>query len=412
VSRLGPAAAAGRTDTPPGPRVGRFAAILALVLLLLPPPAAALEPTTVSVLGTVELDPENAAAARDLALHAALVEAALEVARRFVPPAVMASQQEPIREALAEEAAGFVLTYRVEGPVGARPSRDDPTQQEFVLGLRATVDATRVREKLRTLGVLEEHGGRASIVLRVRQSAAEPAGASAEPTAFVDFLTRRLEQEAFMVVDPALRAAGALGSESALELARSLGADLALDVEIRWREREVSTRLTGGVVEVWARAFRAQDGFEVAFARFEAPAYHEDPDPDEALARALEAVQAQVAENLILQLGLNWQVLTKEDAPVQLRLLNATSLLQVDAIQHTLRNVLGADEASLVTLAPWVAEMVVRSPLSPGALQDRLVATVFDGFRLQPVEVSRRLVELRVEVLPGAELAPSSQHVP
>jgi hypothetical protein len=370
----------------------------------------ALEPTTVSVLGTVELDPENAGAARDLALHAALVEAALEVARRFVPPAVMALQEEPIREALAAEAAGFVLTYRVEGPVGARPSRDDPAQQEFVLGLRATVDATRVREKLRTLGVLEEHGGRASIVLRVRQSAAGPAGATAEPTAFVDFLTRRLEQEAFVVVDPVLRAAGALGSESALELARSLGTDLALDVEIRWRERGVSTRLTGGVVEVWARAFRAQDGFEVAFARFEAPAYHEDP--DEALARALEAVQAQVAENLILQLGLNWQVLTKEDAPVQLRLLNATSLLQVDAIQHTLRNVLGADEASLVTLAPWVAEIVVRSPLSPGALQDRLVATVFDGFRLQPVEVSRRLVELRVEVLPGAEPAPSSQHGP
>jgi hypothetical protein len=410
VSRLGPAAAAGRTDPPPGPRVGRFTAILALGLLLLPPPAAALEPTTVSVLGTVELGPENAAAARDLALHAAFVEAALEVARRFVPPAVMASQQEPIREALAADAAGFVLTYRVEGPVGARPSQDDPTQQEFVLGLRATVDATRVREKLRTLGVLEEHGGRASIVLRVRQSAAEPAGASAEPTAFVDFLTRRLEQEAFVVVDPALRAAGALGSESALEVARSLGADLALDVEIRWRERGVSTRLTGGVVEVWARAFRAQDGFEVAFARFAAPAYHEDP--DEALARALEAVQAQVAENLILQLGLNWQVLTKEDAPVQLRLLNATSLLQVDAIQHTLRNVLGAEQASLVTLAPWVAEIVVRSPLSPGALQDRLVATVFDGFQLRPVEVSRRLVELRVEVLPEAQPEPPSQHGP
>ena len=88
MSRLGKAAAASRTS---GSRVGRITLLLALGLLLLAAPAAALEPTTVSVLGTVELDPENAGVARDLALHAALVEAALKVARRFVSPAVMTS---------------------------------------------------------------------------------------------------------------------------------------------------------------------------------------------------------------------------------------------------------------------------------------------------------------------------------
>jgi len=152
------------------------------------------------------------------------------------------------------------------------------------------------------------------------------------------------------------------------------------------------------------RALRADDGSEVALARFEAPAYHADP--DEAFARALEAVQAQVAQNLALQLRRNWRVLAKETGPVELRLLNATSLVQVNAVRETLRNVLGAEEVTLVTLAPWIAEMRVTGPLSPGALQDRLVSAAFEGFRLRPVEVARQLVELRVETLAEASPPP------
>ena len=206
------------------------------------------------------------------------------------------------------------------------------------------------------------------------------------------------------VVDPALRAPGSIYMESGFELARSLGADVAIEVGIRWRER-ATLRLGGGRAEVRVRARRTDDGSEVALARFAAPAYHVDP--DEAFARALEAVQAQVAENLALQLNRNWRALTAQDpGPVELRLLNATSLGQVDAVQETLRNVLGAEEASLVTLAPWVAEILVKGPLSPGALLERLVGVDFDGFRLRPVEISRQGVEVRVEPLIDPEAAP------
>ncbi len=149
-----------------------------LALQLVSGSVAALEPETVSVVGRVEIDPRNAAAARDQALRVALVEAALEVARRIVPPDVMQWEEERIREAFEAEVGGFVMTYRVSGPVGARPSRETPGRQEFVLGLSATVDAARVRERLRSLGVLRERTDRASFVLRVRQAAA---GATVSP---------------------------------------------------------------------------------------------------------------------------------------------------------------------------------------------------------------------------------------
>ncbi len=381
-------------------------AALWLALVLAPSPAEALEPVTVDVQGTVELSDKNAGNARELALHAALVEAAFEVARRFVPPAVMEFEQERIRETLAAGAAGFILTYRVDGPVGTRPAADDPEKKEFVLGLSATLDAARVRERLQKLGVLRERRERASLVLRVSLNASGPGRVPALPSAFAHYLTRRLEAAGLVVVDPALRAAGSLGAGDAFELARSLGTDLAIEVGIRWQEHPATSLVAGGRAAVRVLALRTDDGSEVALARFAAPAYHDDP--DEAFARALEALQAQVADNLTLQLERNWQALAKERGPVELRLLNATSLVQVDAVQETLRSALGADEATLVTLGPWVAEILVTGPLSPGALQDRLVGAAFDGFRLQPVEVSRQLVEVRVETLaePAARPAP------
>ena len=371
--------------------------LLGLALLLSPGSALALEPVTVSVQGTVELNKENAGKARELALHAGLVEAALAVARRFVPPHVMESEQERIREALEASAAGFVLTYRIDGAVGTRPARDDPTKQEFVLGLSATVDAARVRERLRTLGVLRKRGDRASVLLSVGLDPGASEWAPSLPSSFAHYLTRHLEGEGLVVVDPALRAPGSLQPRSVFDHARNLGADVAVEIGVRW-QRHASLGLMGGRALVRVRALRTDDGSEVALARFEAPAYHADP--DEAFVRALEAVQAQVAQNLTLQLDRNWRALAAlEPRPVELRLLNATSLGQVDAVQKILRNVLGAEEARLVTLAPWVAEIQVKGPLSPGALQDRLVRVVFDGFRLRPVEVSRQLVEVRVETL-------------
>ena len=376
-----------------------------LALLLVSGLVAALEPETVSVLGRVDIDPKNAMAARDQALRVALVEAALEVARSIVPPDVMQFEEERIREAFEAEAGGFVITYRVSGPVGARPSLETPGQQEFLLGLSATVDAARVRERLRSLGVLRERTDRASFVLRVRQATAGAAGSPAPLNVFAHELTRRLQAAGLVAVDPALRAAGPGHSESTLELARLLGADLAIDVSVSWHQRDPRAPVLGGLAEVRAQARRTQDGSEVALSRFDAPAYHGDP--DEAFARALEAVQPQVAENLILQLERNWKVLAQESSTVQVRLVNATSMLQVEAVQKTLRGALGAQEASLVALAPWAAEISVRGPLSPGALQDRLVASVFDGFRLQPVEVSQGLVELRVEALMGTAREPS-----
>jgi hypothetical protein len=216
------------------------------------------------------------------------------------------------------------------------------------------------------------------------------------PALFNDFeqeLMRALEARGYVIVDPALHRGGA-SYGGALELARGLGADVAVELVVRWRQREMSNRMVGGTAEVRVQALRARDGSQLAQARFDAPAYHEQP--EEALLRGLEALEAQVADNLIQQLERNWGELTREDGPVLVRLTNVTSFGQVDTVQRTLRDVLGAQSADLVELGPGSAELRVKGPLSPGALQDRLSAVRYDGFSLEPVAVTRGEVNLRV----------------
>jgi hypothetical protein len=385
--------------------MSRLAYAAALWALLLGTARAeAIEPRTVSAEGVVELEGEAAGNGRDLALKAALVEAALVVARDFVAPEVMEVEEQRIREALEARASGFVMTYRVERFQGPRPSPEDPLKEIFSAQLSATVDAAQVRGAVESVVPLQRSQERPSVVLQVVRRAVQPQDPSAPLDAFEHFLTRRLESEGIVVVDPALRAGGFPASQGFLERARGVGADLAVEIGVRWWGNSRPTGVAAGTVEVRVQAVRVRDGAEIALARFESPAYHEDP--DEAFARAVEAVQRQVAENLLLQLGRNWEVLASHEGPVQLRLLNVTSLLEVDEVRKTLRNVLGAEEASLISLAPAIAEIIVRGPLSPGALQDRLVAVAFDDFRLRPVEVSRQLVELRVEKLLEPESEP------
>ena len=141
--------------------------------------------------------------------------------------------------------------------------------------------------------------------------------------------------------------------------------------------------------------FRARDGARLLSSRFDAPAYHDDF--EQALLRALEALQAQVADNLILQLDRNWRALARDDGAVVLRLLNVSSFRQVEAVQRQLMDVLGARRADLVEIGPQSAEVRVSSPLSAGALQNRLAAASYQGFELEPVQVGSREVSLRID---------------
>lgn len=359
----------------------------------------ALEPVSVSVEGVARLSEGSRAAVRRLAFRAALTAAVLKVVRQLVPPLILDVEEERIRAALGPRASEFVMTYRVEGSGELRPVAGEPELQELVVRLTARVDASRVRAELENLRVLRSGGAEASVLLSVRHRGLADPEPEVSLAALEHFLARRLRQEGLVVVDPALRGAGAAAGRSALELAQRLGADLAIEVQLHWQRRQVSSRLTSGLLRIELRALRAYDALEVAAARFEAPAHHADP--AEAFMRAVEAVQPQVADNLILQLSRNWHALTPDEGEVSLRLLQTTGLAQIGAVQRALRKQLGASRADLVTLVPWSAELFVRSRLSPGALQDRLAAIEFDGFRLTPVAVSRRRVDLRVEPRPA-----------
>ena len=110
----------------------------------------------------------------------------------------------------------------------------------------------------------------------------------------------------------------------------------------------------------------------------------------------VEALEDQLARNLLMQLDRNWRALSPDDAPVYLRLSNVSSYRQIEAVRRLMSDVLGADRAQVLSLGPRSAELVFQGPLSAGALQERLAAVPFDGFRLEPVEVRRDRVELRV----------------
>lgn len=388
------------------PRLRRLALLVVPLVWSLAAPALAIEPTTVSVEAAVPVTEENAGRMRDVVFRAALEEAVFEVVRLFASPERLESEEERVREALAPRAPAYVLTYTVDSGPTRRRSRSDPEAEEMVLALTATVDAAQVRSQIRNLGLLRSSRDRPSVALLVVPAQDSFPGARELLAAFDRDMADRLRDEDFIVVEPALRASAPGAPRSALELARGVGADLAIEVRVAWNERSMSESLVGGVAEARARAFRAHDGRELASASFNAPAYH--PTREEAYVRALDALEEQLSQNLLLQLNRNWSALSPADAPVYLRLSNVASLREVEAVRRRLSDVLGARRAQIRSMGPRTAELLFEGPLSAGALQERLAAAPFEGFRLEPVEVRRDRVELRIarSEAQGETLAP------
>jgi hypothetical protein len=120
----------------------------------------------------------------------------------------------------------------------------------------------------------------------------------------------------------------------------------------------------GGVAEVRARALRADDGSELAIARFEAAGY--DAERDEAISRALAALEPQLAANLGLQLERNWQAQTPGERPVELELEAVSSLAQVDAVRRAILTTLAAKNAE-IRARGGTATLRVVSSLPPAA---------------------------------------------
>jgi hypothetical protein len=383
--------------------------LTAALVLALAAPAGAVEPVEVEVEGVVPLTEANQGSARERAFAAALTEAVFQVSRTYLPPAQLELESEAlaVRQALGPGAAGAILTYRIQPDSGPRVSATDLSQREYAVRLAAMVDASQVREQLLALGLLDDSSERPSIVLVVRSVASGPAsgpdsGASGVATGLEQTLKQRLAEEDFVIVEPALRRSS-IDAETALGVARALGADVAIDVALRWQERSVRERVVGGTLELRIRAQRVEDGFEIAVSRFDAPGYHEDS--AQAQARAVEALQVPVGDNLLLQLERNWQALADEDRAILLVLSRVTSLAQAERVSEALLGTMGAEQVELASIAPRVVELRVVAPLSPGAIQDRLSATTFDGFRLEPVGVDRDRVELAVT--PDGEPAPA-----
>ena len=364
-------------------------AVLLAGLALIAGPARALEPVNVTSEGVVAAGPAGEAPPRDAAFQAALVSAVLEASRALIPPERFELETERLRGELAPRAQGFVLTYRVGGALARRPSALDPQVQEWVLPVTARIDTNQLRAFLVRTGFIREAGERPSVVIRVR-----PVGAlaTAPPVGALSHLTQsvraKLESQQFVVVDAGLRPGEETEPRSALELARGVGADVGLELDVDWRPNPAAAGSSGGVAEVRARALRSDDGSELAIARFEAAGY--DPLRDEALARALLAVEPQLGENLGQQLERNWQAQTPSERPVALELEAVSSLVQVNAVQRALKGSLAASSAELRELRPGGATLEVVSSLSAGALQERLASLPFEGFALLPVEAGRR----------------------
>src|SRR5262249_9346624 len=154
-----------------------------------------------------------------------------------------------------------------------------------------------------------------------------------------------LTERDFVFVETALRP-GVSAQPSALELARSVGADVALDLEVDWRTAAAgASSVPGGGAGGRARAARRDGGGGLAGARFEAAGSHAERDA--AIARALEAVEPQVGENLALQLQRNWEAVAATDRPIEVGLDAVSNLDQVMAVRRVLIQQLGAKTAEI-----------------------------------------------------------------
>jgi hypothetical protein len=366
----------------------------ALWLVWLAPEAArGVEPVTVTVEGAAEIDEGAPGRARERAFQAALVEATMAVALRLLTDDAMGVDQSQLRQGLSEGAAAAILTYRIEDELGERRSAEDPSVREFALRLTATVDAEQVRSQLDALGLGRPSSSRPSVLVHAAGPAGEGAIAQASLTRIEHYVKQRLAGAGFAVVEPALRASQRTGP-GLLELARGVGADLAVDLSLSWKDQAIATGITGGVLEAEARALRVGDGAQMASARFQAPSYHADP--REAQARAVDAVQEQIGDNLLLQLERNWEALEGGARALRVVLANVGSFAQVQAVQERLQGAPGAQAVELAAMGPRSAELVVRGSLSAGALQERLVSAVFEDFRLEPVDLEADRVGVRV----------------
>jgi hypothetical protein len=387
---------------------GRVIRTLAAACLALAWPAHALEPVSVSVQGVVSASEIGESAPRDAAYRAGLVAAVLEAARGLLGNDKYTAETERLRATLAPIAQRFVLTYRIDGALEKRHSPLDPAVEEYSLPITARIDTTQLRAALVNEGFLHEAGDRPSLALWVKPAPSASAGVPASaPTHLEQSVRKSLAERQFVVVEPALRPGAGVTPASALDLARGTGADVALDLELGWRPANGTT--PGGVAEVRARARRSDDGSELAVARFEGAGY--DADPEAAFMHALEAVEPQVGENLALQLQRNWEAVASTSRPVEIGLDAVTSLEQVMSVRRVLLQQLGAKTAEVRELRPHGATLQVVSPLGPGALQEKLASTRFDGFGLSPEDAGAGQARLRVEVHPaaGETLAPNQR---
>ncbi len=375
-------------------------------------PALALEPITVTSEGVVAATSASDPPPRDAAFRAALVAAVLEAARTLVPPARFELETEQLRAQLEPKAQSFVLTYRVGGSLARRTSPLDPEIQEWVLPVTARIDTAQLRDFLVRSGFIRDAGERPSLVIRVRSvgelAAAPPVGALSHLTRA---LRAKLEEQQFVLIEADLRPGEGSEPRSALELARGVGADVGLELDVDWRPNPQTVGVSGGVAEVRARALRSDDGSELGIARFEAAGYHAER--DEAIAQALLALEPQLASNLGLQLERNWQAQTPGERPVELELEAVSSLSQVSAVRRALLGTLAAKSAEIRGLQPGGATLQVVSSLSAGGLQERLASLHFDGFALTPVEAGAGRARLRVEIAPSTpeELTPGGAKI-
>jgi hypothetical protein len=309
----------------------RLAAALALGLVLLAPGAGRaqrIDPVTVEVEGRVAGPKGGALPARDALLRAALLEAVVEVTRRSLAPAVFEAQQDAIRAALEPKARSFVLTFR-SGPSHQQAALE-PGMVEYLQPVAATVDGRRLRSFLAAAGWAPLEATRPSLVLCISPQAGLPPGdeGDAPVERLRRFVAGELEAREFILIEPGVRE-GAPGCElGALGLARALGADIGIELAVSSRSQPGGgTSPRSAIAEVVLHGQRAVDGSELALGRFEGVGHHDAP--SEALTRALEAIQPQVVDNLVLQLGRNWQEIASAVGPIELVLVGVTGLAQV-----------------------------------------------------------------------------------
>ncbi len=367
----------------------------------------------VEVVGTGEIYNDKVASARDKAIEHGLWNAVEQGVGLFISPAAVVSHFQLLSEHIYLQSENFIHDYKVltESKAGSH----------YLVVVQATLLVDVLHDKLLDIGVLVTEKELPRIVLLLSEKNVGNAWPQYTwkqdtfmklPLTVANTLQRILKEKGFEVL--ALETLSTqetsggripdtdLSDEMATELARQLGADVAII-------GKAFAQLTGNIsgtgtksveAKVSVRALKVDNAKIIG--SFSSAKAAVDEDETVAGAKALALATSDIAKDIIRQITANWGGETRQTVLVQLVVKGIREYTDFVKFRKTLRNeIAGIKNVYLRTIKTDEAEIDVNLQGNTSALAEELILKNFEGFGVTILEVKQDSITL--ELIPKAD---------